>query len=421
MLKKILLICIAGCLVNLSYADNFIMTDRESSVVFERPSSYESFTFAIIGNRTAGPRSGLDILSRAIDDINILSPDMVMSVGDYTQGNDDSQWHLETSNFLSVIEKLEMPWFPVAGNCDVIWYGSGSPENQHEGDYEDNFGPLWYAFEHKDCWFIVLYTEEGSPDTGRKNTNSPECQTMSPKQTEFLERTLEKAKDARHVFVFLHNPRWLGGSYGNDWERIHDLLVRSGNVSACFAGNQQRLIFYGEKDGIEYHSLASLGGNLAGGIPNINNGILHEFHMVTVRGDDFELAAFPVGKIIDPKSSSLNYTLLHESKWIVSDNSSRIIKYPIVIPEFNGSGCKLKIGIEHAIDDSGDRGITYKLYSDSLILKQGFLDNKDYYWLETDVAPKQNLVFQIMDQDTSFKGDAPGNAGKIKMELVVNK
>ena len=51
---------------------------------------------------------------------------------------------------------------------------------------------------------------------------------MSPEQLAWLEATLEASRDRRHVFVFLHHPRWIGGRYGDDWERVHEVLAVRG-------------------------------------------------------------------------------------------------------------------------------------------------------------------------------------------------
>ena len=114
--------------------------------------------------------------------------------------------------FRGIMNRLHVPWFPVAGNHDIYYRGPRGvavPAEEHEGRYEMHFGPLWYAFRHKSAWFIVLYTDEGNPKTGERNFNKPDCQRMSPEQLAWLDETLKVTKEAEHCFVFCHHPRWM--------------------------------------------------------------------------------------------------------------------------------------------------------------------------------------------------------------------
>jgi hypothetical protein len=275
-------------------------TDRESPITLELPVEDEAFSFVVFGDRTGGPDEGVAVLADAVDEVNVLGPDLVMTVGDLVQGyNQRAAWEAQTDEFLGIMGRLEMPWFPVAGNHDIYWRGPDRPAEEHEGDYERRFGPLWYAFEHKDCWFIVLYTEEADPATGVRDFNQPASQKMSPEQFAWLEQTLQRTSEARHVFVFLHHPRWMGGKYGDDWEHVHALLAAQGNVSAVFAGHIHQMKYSGVRDGIEYLTLATVGGNQAGDIPQA--GFLHQYHLVTVREQKLAIASLPVGSVDDPR------------------------------------------------------------------------------------------------------------------------
>jgi len=160
-----------------------------------------------------------------------------------------------------------------------------------------HFGPLWYAFEHKNSWFIILYSDEGDPQTGEKTFGKPTAQKMSPEQFSWLDQTLTKAKGAEHVFLFLHHPRWLGRGYGDDWDKVHKRLAGAGNVSAVFAGHIHTMRYDGPKDGIEYVTLATTGGGQSSSIPQA--GYLHHYDIVTVREDRISLAAVPVGEVLD--------------------------------------------------------------------------------------------------------------------------
>jgi hypothetical protein len=279
-------------------------TDRTGARLLHLPLEEDAFTFVIFGDRTGGPADGVSILADAVRDVNLLEPDLVMTVGDLINGyNDEPLWLEQMREFNAIMDQLKSPWFPVAGNHDVIWRdrsgtGEPRPEGENESLFEMHFGPLWYAFEHKNSWFIVLYSDEG-PESGPKDFRNPEHHQMSPRQFNWLKETLGKAKDADHVFLFLHHPRWRGGgNYGDSWEEVHQLLVEAGNVTAVFAGHIHQMT-YTTRDGIEYVSLATVGGGNSLRVPRA--GFLHHFNIVTVRKNQVTMAAVPVGEFLDPR------------------------------------------------------------------------------------------------------------------------
>lgn len=272
-------------------------TNRSSPVALPLPSEEDAFFFVVYGDRTGGPDAGVSVLADAVRDTNLLEPDLVMTVGDLIQGyNQTDDWMAQMAEYRGIMNELLCPWFPVAGNHDIYWRGEGRPPEEHEDRYEMHFGPLWYAFEHKNCWFVVLYTDEANPDTGERNFGKPECQRMSEEQYAWLDETLKKTTGADHVFVFVHHPRWLGGNYGDDWNKVHDRLVAAGNVTAVFGGHIHRMRS-DPRDGIEYVTLATVGGHQNGTAPEA--GWLHEFHIVTVRPQQVALSAVPVGEVMD--------------------------------------------------------------------------------------------------------------------------
>jgi hypothetical protein len=282
-------------------ADRFA-TSR-SGAALDLPVEEDAFFFVIFGDRTTGPAEGVRVLAQAVDDANLLEPDLVMTVGDLIEGyNPTPAWLEQAAEFKGIMDRLCCPWFPVAGNHDVYYRGPDRPAGEHEATYERHFGPLWYAFEHKGAWFIVLYSDEGDPATGAKSFEQPAAQTMSPAQYAWLSETLARTAAAPHVFVFLHHPRWLGGGYGNDWERVHRLLAGAGNVRAVFAGHIHRMRHDGVRDGIEYVTLATTGGAHTAAGPRA--GYLHHFHVVTVRPDHVAIAAVPVGEVLDVRRIS---------------------------------------------------------------------------------------------------------------------
>ena len=279
-----------------------VFTTRLEASRLPLPESDDVFHFVIFGDRTGGNRSGLKVLRQAVQDTNLLDPDFVLTVGDLIQGyNRPEQWNQQASEFRRIMDRLNRPWFPVAGNHDVYWdlKDPARPVEHHEKNYEMTFGPLWYAFEHKNTGFIVLYTDEGDLQTGEKGFNQGRLQNMSPRQIEFLEAALKRFESLPRVFLAMHHPRWIGGGYaGNNWPQVHEMLVKAGNVSAVFAGHIHRMR-YDPKDGIDYYALATTGGNLRMELPEI--GYLHHFNLVTVRPNDFSVATVPVGAVMDPQ------------------------------------------------------------------------------------------------------------------------
>ncbi|MFT7670069.1 MAG: hypothetical protein ACI8X5_002776 [Planctomycetota bacterium] len=300
-------------------------TDRESPVKLPLAEEDDSFIFAVFGDRTGGPSDGVKILAQAVEDVNLIDPDLVMTVGDLVQGyNQTEGWQKQADEFTGIMQKLTSPWYPVAGNHDVYWRGEGRPETEHDANYERHFGPLWYAFRHKDCWFVVLYTDEGNPTTGKKDFHKPAEQRMSPAQLAFLDKTLERTKDARHVFVFLHHPRWHGGQYGDDWEQVHQRLATAGNVTAVFAGHIHHMVYDGVRDGIEYFTLATVGGSQPGIAAEA--GYLHHWNLVTVRDGKIAVATFPVGAVIDPRMITADVAA--DARRIANDVHPEFLKYP---------------------------------------------------------------------------------------------
>lgn len=301
-------------------------TSRPSPLTLPLPEEKNAFFFVVFGDRTTGPPEGIQVLAQAVKDVNLLAPDLVMTVGDLVQGyTDEPHWLVEATEYKATMSPLKCPWFPVVGNHDLYWRGKGErPKGENEHLFETHFGPLWYAFEHKNSWFIALDSDEGDPTTGDHAFDHPAAQTMSEAQFTWLTQTLERARSAENIFVFLHHPRWLRGNYGDDWDRVHQLLAKNGNVRAVFAGHIHRMRYDGVRDGIEYFTLATVGGQQDGFASKA--GYLHQYDVVTVRDKKISITSYPVGVAMDPRGIT----------GVVSDEVATLAK-SLVTPHFSGS------------------------------------------------------------------------------------
>jgi len=278
-----------------------VHTSRAGARVLPLPKGDDVFHFVIYGDRTGGRPEGMEVLKAAVGQTNLLDPDLVMTVGDLVNGyNTTKDWMPQMEEFRGVMDKLKMRWYPVAGNHDIYWRGKDRPQGHHESNYEKHFGPLWYWFRHKNAAFIVLYSDEGDAKNN-KGWRKPEQNQLSDTQLAWLKKTLGEAKDADHVFVFLHHPRWRKESYvGSNWDAVHALLKDAGNVRSVFAGHVHRQLYDGPRDGINYMTLAVVGGNIP--FEAQGTGWLNHFDVVTVRKNAVSYASVPVGAVYDPRA-----------------------------------------------------------------------------------------------------------------------
>lgn len=367
-----------------------VMTTRKDAVVLPPlPEDDDVFHFVVYGDRTGGVPAGLKVLEQAVVDTNLLDPDLVMTVGDLVQGyNTSEEWLPQMQEFKDIMDGLNSKWFPVAGNHDVYWRGQGdAPQGQNEANFEQHFGPLWYSFRHKNAGFIVLFSDEGNPETNQKGFKSGDLQNMSDEQLAFLEAALKELHDAEHVFVFLHHPRWIGGGYeGSNWPLVHEKLAAAGNVSAVFAGHIHHMRYDGKQDGIEYYALATTGGHLAADIPDA--GFLHHLNMVTVRKDRISVAAIPVGAVVDPQQFT--------PEFLEEVSVARMIRPQQTSPELilNADGtCTGNVVMK--ISNTGLRDVDITLLSDPASQRAGWQSTLDHQHIQIGKGEEQEVTFSI--------------------------
>src|SRR5262245_2118386 len=141
----------------------------------------ESFHFAVVSDRTGGHRAR--IFSQAIEQLNLLQPAFVVSVGDLIDGytKDPDKLNAQWKELQSYVCKLQMPFFYVAGNHDV----ANPLQEKHWGE---RFGRRYYHFVYRNVLFLMLCSNDpANTDVGG----------LSKEQIEYAQNTLRDNPDVR--------------------------------------------------------------------------------------------------------------------------------------------------------------------------------------------------------------------------------
>jgi 3',5'-cyclic AMP phosphodiesterase CpdA len=276
--------------------------------------STPSFTFAVLGDSKVLPGvsnwRGNRILAGAVEKINAARPDLVFYLGD---GPDRGGPLVFMTAFRSCLDKLDVPWYPVVGNHEII---GGANSDGLKGDGEQNFrrvfadrlagpgkaagGETYYSFDFQNAHFIVLDTawqDRADPSLHRLRPGSP--------QWAWLVQDLRQAGAAgRHIFVFTHEPPVspfpaggpdtpadLGDGRGTTWNdaaeaRAFAKLMAAWKVEAVFCGHVH---MYNELNFQGMHQVISAGAGAKLYARPEDGGFFH-YLLVKVNGESVSIA-----------------------------------------------------------------------------------------------------------------------------------
>ena len=234
------------CFLTKAVAQNKLQLQKINSE--NKPWTYEhvndhknKFNFVVVTDRTGGERKG--IWQKGIDKINLMQPAFVVSVGDLINGytKDLEKINNEWEEFNSLVKKLEMPFFYVAGNHDYT-------NEVMENEWFKRFGSDYYHFLYKNVLFICLNSEHGY--TALKNPD------LGEEQVKFVEKILKKNTNVDWTMIFMHQPLWLRES-GKNWLKVENLL--KGRDHSVFTGHHHKYKLH-QRNKNDYFVLATMGG-----------------------------------------------------------------------------------------------------------------------------------------------------------------
>jgi serine/threonine-protein phosphatase CPPED1 len=234
----------------------------------------EQFQFAIVSDRTGGHRKG--VFSKAVQQVNLLQPEFVMSVGDLIEGSGEAdvnrkQW----DEFDKYAKQFQMPFFYCAGNHD----NGTKPKNEV---WSERLGRSYFHFVYKNCLFLILNSNDAEPAPNPNPAQRFFGRTgFSKVQQEYATKAIKENAGVRWTFVFMHHPVWAGRDLTETGmlEIEKALEGRKYNVFCGHVHNFRKFL----RNGTAYYQLATTGGGSA--MRGVEYGEFDQTCWVTVKKD----------------------------------------------------------------------------------------------------------------------------------------
>ncbi|MGI9199608.1 MAG: metallophosphoesterase family protein [Woeseiaceae bacterium] len=270
----------------------------------------DKFTFAVFSDLTGGEREG--VFEVAVEQLNLLRPELIVNVGDLIEGESvdlqeiDAQW----DSFDARAGKALAPVFYVGGNHDL----SGE---FLQGVWDDRLGKRYYHFVYKNVLFLVLDTEDNTPERSEEifelrnaaievaetegwdafakteYANIPENAggNIGDAQAEYFENIIAQNAAVRWTFLFMHKAAWERGE-DSGFVRIETALKEQ--PYTVFHGHKHAYEYL-ERFGRDYIRLATTGGVF---LPD-NGRSMDHVTLVTVDNDGVDIANLLMSGILD--------------------------------------------------------------------------------------------------------------------------
>ncbi len=235
----------------------------------------EQFTFAIITDLNGGERPG--IFQVAIDQLNLLRPEFILSVGDLIDGGteDRDQLNKEWESFDDRASKANAPFFHLGGNHDLT-------NTVMRDVWSERYGPRYYYFIYQDVLFLMMDSEDYKEERMReiyearaeyiKVADGPEPEKanemlyfrmperltgeIGDEQSTYFEEVLSQYPDVRWTFILMHKPVWKREEAGG----LQKVEAALGDRPYTVINGHFHTYSHTERNGRDYIMLGTTGG-----------------------------------------------------------------------------------------------------------------------------------------------------------------
>ena len=270
----------------------------------------DKFTFAVFSDLTGGERER--VFEIAIAQLNLLRPELIMNVGDLIEGDSGNPEGLaaEWDSFDERARGARAPLFYAGGNHDLTG-------ELLRDVWEERYGRRYYHFQYKDVLFLVLDTEDNTPERMQEifrlrneaiatykaeggeafekteYARLPErfSGTIGPEQSAYFLKIIEDHRDVRWTFIFMHKPAWTKEGE-TAFAAIEAALAN--RPFTVFSGHRQ-VYAYEKRRGRDYIGLATTGGEQ---YPEYGRSMDH-VTLVTVDDHGVDIANLLLSGILD--------------------------------------------------------------------------------------------------------------------------
>ncbi len=270
----------------------------------------DKFTFAVFSDLTGGERES--VFEIAVAQLSLLRPEFIINVGDLIEGGTedldeiDAQWDW----FDERANRATAPVFYIGGNHDLTG-------TVLQGVWDERIGPRYYHFVYKNVLFLVLDTEDNTPERTQEifeirkagievymnegpeafaeteYANLPEkvSGNLTPEQSAYLVEAIAANPDVRWTFLFMHKAPWERANETN-FAAVEQAL--SERPYTVFNGHIHAYE-HTERLGRDYIRLATTGGEHFPGLPLSFDHVT----LVTVDDEGVDIANLKMSGILD--------------------------------------------------------------------------------------------------------------------------